>query len=154
MTRAVGRPSKLDEETLGEIVKMLASGCSVETAARAHGVGESTLYRWLARGRVALDKSEETEDVVAESEELYATLAGDVEKARARSKISALVTLRQAAAAGAWQAAAWYLEREFPEEYALSRSRAGTGRPVGATSAPDRPPTGDPPPRVRLRRLK
>ncbi len=56
-------------------------------------------------------------------------------------KVKALASIQKAALGGTWQAGAWLLERQFPEEFAATkgeRARPGTGRPTGASSAPDR----------------
>lgn len=154
--RRRGRPSKLTPEVLTGLEQMLASGCTVETAAEAHGVARGTVHAWLARGQAALSAAEERgEEEVPEGELLYAQLVIGIEESKARAKIAALGAVRAAAAKGVWQAAAWFLERTFPEEFGTVKRSGAGGRPVGATSAPDRPSTGDePPPRVRMRRVK
>jgi len=60
--------------------------------------------------------------------------------ARAELKVKALASIQKAALGGTWQARAWLLERLFPEFAATKgeRARPGTGRPTGASSAPDR----------------
>lgn len=49
--RVGGRPSKFTAEAALAIVADVAGGRSRDEAARAAGVGPSTLYRWLQRGR-------------------------------------------------------------------------------------------------------
>jgi hypothetical protein len=46
-----GRPSRLTIETALKLGQALGAGCSVETAAQSAGVGTSSAYRWIARGR-------------------------------------------------------------------------------------------------------
>jgi hypothetical protein len=48
--------------------------------------------------------------------------------------------VQRAAQDGSWQAATWLLERMWPETYGqVKRTNGGAGgRPVGASSAPDR----------------
>ncbi len=46
-----GRPSKFTPATVLAIVADIGEGKSRDEAARASGVGASTLYRWLQRGK-------------------------------------------------------------------------------------------------------
>lgn len=46
-----GRPSKFTPQAALWIVAEIASGTPRDEAARSAGVGASTLYRWLQRGR-------------------------------------------------------------------------------------------------------
>ncbi len=46
-----GRPSKFTTPTALAVVAELCRGESLEAAAKSAGVGLSTLYRWLERGR-------------------------------------------------------------------------------------------------------
>lgn len=45
-----GRPTKLTPERALGIVELVSAGNYKATAAKANGVGESTLYRWLEQG--------------------------------------------------------------------------------------------------------
>jgi Holliday junction resolvase-like predicted endonuclease len=51
----------------------------------------------------------------------YAAFAAAVKKARAEAEAQALRQVRQAAAEGTWQAAAWYLERAHSERWGRVR---------------------------------
>jgi hypothetical protein len=46
-----GRPSRLTIETALELGQALGAGQSVQIAAQSAGVGTSSAYRWIARGR-------------------------------------------------------------------------------------------------------
>ena len=122
------------------IVRHLESGSSLEVAARAAGVARRTLQRWLAAGVEAEAAAEQRE--LNEREQAYLDLREAAEEARARAQVRALATIQKAALDGSWQAAAWFLERVFPDEFSTKRPRGKGvgGRPVGATSAPDRRP--------------
>ena len=48
---ALGRPTKLDDLTAKRIVDAVRAGHSYAAAARAGGIDEATLHRWIARGR-------------------------------------------------------------------------------------------------------
>lgn len=135
----MGRPVKLSAEVHAEIVKRLASGCSIDVAAAAVGVSRRSVFAWLERGRAAADAEK-----VPASEQPFVEFMHAVDKARAEVEVLALATIMNAARKGAWQAAAWYLERTNPEEYAAQKKKMG--RPVGAVSSPDRAA----PPKLRL----
>ena len=122
------------------IVRHLESGSSLEVAARAAGVARRTLQRWLAAGEEAEAAAEQRK--LNDREQAYLELQEAAGMARARAQVRALATIQKAAIEGSWQAAAWYLERVFPEEYSARRPREKGvgGRPVGSSSAPDRRP--------------
>jgi hypothetical protein len=104
-----GRPPKLDPATTEKVVQAIIAGCSRADAARYAGVGESTLRRWIARGR-------------AEKEGAFADFADAVLDAEAKASVLANGCIAKAIRNGDWKAAAWFLERRFPERYA-PRSR-------------------------------
>lgn len=71
------------------------------------GVSEATMRQWLS----------EASDLF--QPELYRK----VELARAEAVQMRLAIIEQAAMRGVWQAAAWSLEREYPERFALNQAR-------------------------------
>lgn len=95
--------SKLTENTQATIVRSLRAGNYVETAAAAAGISKSTLYDWLRRGaRAKSGAHKEFADAVA--------------NAQAEGEQS-MVAIIAAAAGNQWQAAAWHLERKFPDKW-------------------------------------
>ena len=107
--RVAGRPSKLTPALADDLVILLAAGASSARAARAVGVSERSVTRWLRNG-----------------------LAAQVKRARATTPEATdalsearLVVLISRAALVDWKAAAWLLERRHPERWspvnALSR---------------------------------
>lgn len=133
-------PSKLTEDTRNAIVERLASGCTLEVAAEAAGVHRVTVQEWLKIGREAEAIDEDGGKLNARQRECLELLREE-QTARAGVRVKALAAIQKAGLSGTWQASAWLLERMFPEEYAAqkrSTARPGTGRPKGASSAPDR----------------
>jgi hypothetical protein len=104
---------KLTPEVQARIINALRAGNYVETASHLAGVGRASVYRWIERGRAALER-EETGDTLTEDEERYAVFAQEVEEARAAA-MARNVTLVNTAAQTTWQAAAWWLERTNPQ---------------------------------------
>jgi transposase len=100
----MGRRTKLNDEVQAIIVGALRAGNYVETAAQAAGITKVTLYEWLKRGE-------------EEPESIYADFANAVEKARAESEQRDIGIIDRAAHDGSWQAAAWKLERRFPQRW-------------------------------------
>jgi transposase len=98
----VGRPCiELDEARRRRLLEALEVGATLEVAARAAGVSAATLARWRTR-----------DDEVAQAE--------------ARGVVAMLDAIHKAATGahgGTWQAAAWRLERRYPEVYGRRVSR-------------------------------
>lgn len=93
----------LTPEIHAEIVAHVAAGASHETAASCARIPPTTLAGWLRRGRAG--------------EPGYEALALDVDQARAQIELRLVSYVRQSAENGQWQAAAWLLERVWPERY-------------------------------------
>lgn len=94
--------AKLTEQLIRDAEKYVSAGLTNADTCRVLGISESTLYKWLQEPRKGLEV------------ELFETL----EKARMLRKAAMLQTITKAAREGTWQAAAWYLERVYPGEYA------------------------------------
>lgn len=93
------RPTKLTPERAEALIELLRDGVYVETACAACGVGTSTFYRWMTIDR-----------------EPYVEFRDAVKKAEAEAETRAVEVVRNAATTS-WQAAAWWLERKFPERW-------------------------------------
>ncbi len=141
--RQPGPDPLLTEQVRAEIVRNLESGTTLEVAAQAAGVTRRTLRNWLAAGEQAETTVEHGERLSARQQS-YLDLHEAARAARARAQVRALATVQKAALDGSWQAAAWFLERVYPDEFSAKRPRdkGVGGRPMGATSAPDRPRPG------------
>jgi hypothetical protein len=103
--RRPGRPTKLTPEAIAQLEQLVRAGTTIDVAAAAVGVNRATIYRWLAAGEKAR-KGTYTRQ-----------LREAVERARAESESVLVARIGQAAAKGSWQAAAWLLERRFPERW-------------------------------------
>lgn len=73
-------------------------GLTHELCAAYIGIGRSTYFKWLKRGR-------------AEESSIYARFRDAVRRGEAQGAAMSLATIAQSARAGQWQAAAWLLER-------------------------------------------
>jgi len=95
------------EEVVTEFVTLLRSGNSVRTACEYTGLATSSVYQWLAEA--------ERDD----SRPWATDFADQTKKARSFAQAASLRIVQQAARDGTWQAAAWFLERSRPQEWAL-----------------------------------
>lgn len=102
-----GRPPKLADEVRKSILDDLATGNTRTCAAARAGISARTLRRWLAAGRNA--------------HEPYVSFLTAVKKAEQDAQAFCVRTIL-AASKKSWQAAAWFLERRYPEEFGTNRT--------------------------------
>ena len=97
---------KLTEQLIEDAAKLIEAGNYQKHVAQALGVDESTWYRWLREG----EQSEDEND-------LKYKFYQSIKKAEAKAVARNVALIQRAAQDGNWQAAAWWLERRFPEEW-------------------------------------
>ena len=122
-----GRKSKLTPEVQAEIVSSIQVGVYAKTAAAAAGINETTYYEWLQRGREARENGRASK---------YRDFLEEIETADAQAEKQHFnMIVRQAAGSrtspGDWKAAAWILERKYPEKYGRKVAQEVSG-PGGA----------------------
>jgi hypothetical protein len=98
-----GQPTMLTPEASAIFLQQLRSGNYLEVAAALAGVDRTTVYQWLRKGR-------------KQPTGIYHDFLALVEEAQAHAECR-LVSLVAKAAADQWQAAAWHLERKFPDRW-------------------------------------
>jgi transposase len=103
-----GRPSKLTPEVQEKILNAIRTGAFIETAAAAAGIHRDTFYEWMKRGEKAPSG-------------MYREFKEQLDIAIAESETMCLALITAASASGVWQAAAWRLERRFPERWAQQK---------------------------------
>lgn len=96
---------KLTEELIETIAQAIRVGAYVETAVALAGVSKDSFYRWLRQA----DSDDSTLMTVK--------LSDAVKKALAESEKRDLDVIDKAAQSGEWTAAAWRLERKFPNKW-------------------------------------
>jgi transposase len=99
-----GRPTKLTPELQAKLCDAIRAGNYMETAAAFAGIRKATLQNWLRRG-------------ARQTQGIYHAFSEAVEKALADSEARDVALIAKAAADGQWQAAAWRLERKFPDRW-------------------------------------
>jgi len=103
------------------ICRALSTANTVTTACALAGIGERTFHDWMGRGEV-------------EERGIYRSFVRAVSHARACAKAN-LVRQITRAAEHDWRAAAWKLERLYPQEYGATAQRPIT-RVEGDCSGP------------------
>lgn len=102
-----GRPTKLTAETHAAICGAIRAGNHLETSAKYAGINRDTLFDWLRRGR---------QPRLPENDK-FRRFALDCDKSLATAEVRDVALIEQAAQSGTWTAAAWRLERMYPERY-------------------------------------
>ena len=117
MARGVGRPTKLTSEIQEELVKTIKAGNYIETASAYVGLAPFTVREWIRRGeREANRLNTDKEARPIKSETPYLEFSIAVRQAQAEAEIRDVVIIGNAARES-WQAAAWRLERKFPDRW-------------------------------------
>lgn len=113
----MARPTKLNFDTHNKIITAIRAGNYIETAAAYAGVNKSTLYEWLKRGEREKQRvAKNPRYRIRKSEKPYVEFSNAVEKALAEAEIRDVAIIAKAAEEQ-WQAAAWRLERKFPDRW-------------------------------------
>lgn len=113
----VGRPTKMNEVVADKILNAVRAGNYIETAAAHAGITKETLYAWLRRAAAEQERVMKNPGAkIRKSEAPFVQFSDAVNKAFADAEIRD-VTLIANAATSDWKAAAWRLERKFPDRW-------------------------------------
>jgi hypothetical protein len=115
----------IQQEVIEKLTQALRSGNDIETASHFAGTSVTNVYRWLEIGKFEAEKlaiGEKPEPANSS----YLEFWEELRKARADAIVRNVAYIQTAAKNGSWQAAAWWLERSVPENYAKT---AGTKSP-------------------------
>ena len=110
----MARRPKLTQEMVDEAIALKADGLSNGDIICALGIHESTFYRWIGDPKNKLQRAL-SEGLIQEESAFKRTL---------------LTTIRSAALARNqyWTAAAWLLERKYPDEFGKAERKSDEGR--------------------------
>jgi transposase len=105
----MARRAKLTQEMVDQAIRLKADGLSNGDIVCALGIHESTFYRWIGDPKNRLQRE----------------LSEGLKKEESEFKRTLLTTIRSAALARNqyWTAAAWLLERKYPDEYGKAERR-------------------------------
>lgn len=110
-----GRPTKLTDEIMLKITSAVRAGNYMETAAVYAGVHKSTLYDWLKRGNAEIDYMlKNNKKAPRKSEAIYVEFTDALELAMAESEMKDVAVIM---ASRDYRAAAWHLEKRFPDRW-------------------------------------
>ena len=113
----MGRRPKLTPELRETLLEGLSIGLTQKLASQRAGIGESTFYNWLAKGRAA-------------STGQYRDLLDEVIRAEGQGAARLMAQISRQGMAD-WRAAAWILERRHPDDYGRRTELTGkAGAPV------------------------
>lgn len=93
--------AKFNDETIGKILVYRENGLSLKSCASLAGIDESTLHRWISKGREA-------------KRGRYRDFYINLERANAKFEV---YHLKKVTEDETWQSSAWILERTFSERY-------------------------------------
>jgi len=119
-TPRIGRPLKYTAERAQKVIQAIQMGASYKLAAAFASISEDTLSRWRARS---------------------ADFADTLARAEGSAAVKWLAIIDHAADAD-WRAAAWKLERRYPQDYGRTvqehQGRDGAAIQIENTDARDR----------------
>ena len=123
-----GRPTKLTKELTEEVAKYLRAGNYIETTAALVGINRDSIYEWLKRGAAEQERLMKNPRArLRKREEIFVEFSDTVKKAQAQSE-AMLVGLVGKAAEKNWTAAAWRLERKFPDKWGRTERNVATAQ--------------------------
>jgi hypothetical protein len=117
--KTAGRPTALLEEIKEQtLLDYIRIGTPVRKAVTASGIAEKTFYNWMARGMAERERQSlvpNAKDIPTEV--IFLQFLQRVEQARAEAITKKVAVIAKAGNDGDWRAAAWYLERQVPEDF-------------------------------------
>ncbi len=113
----MGRPTQRTPENAKRIMDALRMGATYELACNYAGISADTFQRWRASD---------------------AAFAAQIKEAEGAAAVGWLAKIEKAANDNVWQAAAWKLERRYPEQYGRQVvTQQATGRIIVDLDTPD-----------------
>jgi len=130
----MGRPSRLTPKLHRTIVGLIRNGNYEIAACRAVGVAGSTYGLWKKRGREDREKAQakgiDVLEISDEEKSTYWNFLDDIQRALGEAEVKFQHIISEAALKS-WQAAAWMLERKYPDRWGRRDRMEHTGRDGG-----------------------
>ena len=103
------------EQTLLDYIRI---GTPVRKAVTASGIAEKTFYNWMSRGLAERERLSLSMTVKSNpTEVVFLKFLEQVERAKAEAVTKKVAVIAKSGNDGDWRAAAWWLERQVPEEF-------------------------------------
>lgn len=117
--KSAGRPTALLEEVKEQtLLDYIRIGTPIRKAVTATGIAEKTFYNWMTRGMAERERLSLVPDAKENpTEVIFLQFLQRVEQARAEAITKKVAVIAKAGNDGDWRAAAWYLERQVPEDF-------------------------------------
>lgn len=106
--------AKLNETTVRKLCEALQAGVPRKIACAYAGITPQTFSAWRRRAEVERKAGEPGK---------YSDAIWETEQAEAQMAFGMVSVIGQAARGGQWQAAAWIMERRWPEEFGRGQDR-------------------------------
>ena len=103
MSEKIGRPTKFTDEVKKKLYAAIRKGAPYEHACKYARVSVAKFYEWKAKGEKGIAP--------------FADFLDELKQVEAETSLIWLDKIDKAMANGQWQAAAWKLERRYPEVY-------------------------------------
>lgn len=108
----------LDETKRDELINLIVLGMPVNKAVAMVNISESTFYKWMSRGMIERDRLATIPNAQPKPEEsIYLQFLQSLTRARAEAIAKKVAVVSSTASQGDWKAAAWWLERQVPEDF-------------------------------------
>jgi hypothetical protein len=114
------------------VIARTKAGVPFRFACEAGGTSPHSGYRWMNRGQECVARERETGVALTGKDYLYAKFFLDMQAARAEAIAARVSHIADAGSKGAWQADAWWLERQVPQEFGQVNRHELTGAEGGA----------------------
>jgi transposase-like protein len=98
---------KLSAELVDNVLDLISKGHTIKAACAYSDIGQTVYYNWMKQGRADADA-----DVESDERRLFDGVP-DAEAKHEQAHLNVIIK----ATKKTWQAAAWYLERRYPERY-------------------------------------
>jgi hypothetical protein len=124
-----GRPSPLVEEEIEKaLLDYIRIGTPVRKAVAAVGIAEKTFYNWMTRGLTERERLATVPNAKPNpTEGIFLQFLQGVERARGEAITKKVAVIAKAGNDGDWRAAAWWLERQNPEDFGKTDKIEMTG---------------------------
>jgi choline dehydrogenase-like flavoprotein len=117
--KPVGRKKALLQPDLEQtLLDYIRIGTPVRVAVASAGVSERSFYSWVNRGRAERERLATVKGAKQNaSEVVFVQFLQSVERAKAEAITKKVAVIAKSGNDGDWRAAAWWLERQMPEEF-------------------------------------
>lgn len=125
----IGRPTILTPSLVEKVSSLILAGAYIETACAACGFAKQLYHEWLKlgaqrrilrdqfRNEQVVEKKDELDKKIKMIDPIYEQFNDSIEKAVVEAELRDLLRVDEAAIKS-WQAAAWKLERKYPQRWA------------------------------------